>query len=231
MMVDWQVASAAVGVLMTGSPDTGLVMLQALTALSRATRPAETVPSLLLNRNRRLATRGEEFLQAPARPASVVASRGLLCRWPRFLRARMGFWQMTPKEHLLLFESSLWTLAIAPTFNAFSLALINGHSSKAFSNSTTVKRLVMFDVTLVVERPWRNKGLGWALLGAAMEWVRHSETRTIRMVFSRDNWPMRALAHKANAQLTRVFDEICASITVMPNPTYQEGTALGGFGF
>jgi GNAT superfamily N-acetyltransferase len=86
------------------------------------------------------------------------------------------------------------------------------------------------DVTLVVERPWRNKGLGWALLGAAMEWVRHSETRTIRMIFSRDNWPMRALAHKANAQLTLVFDEICASITVMPNPTYQEGTALNGSG-
>jgi GNAT superfamily N-acetyltransferase len=69
------------------------------------------------------------------------------------------------------------------------------------------------DVTLVVERPWRNKGLGWALLGAAMEWVRHSETRTIRMIFSRNNWPMRALAHKANARLTLAFDEICASIT------------------
>jgi GNAT superfamily N-acetyltransferase len=86
------------------------------------------------------------------------------------------------------------------------------------------------DVALVVERPWRNKGLGWALLGAAMEWIRHSETRTIRMIFSRSNWPMRALARKANAQLTLVFDEICASITVMPNPTYQEGTALDGFG-
>jgi GNAT superfamily N-acetyltransferase len=81
------------------------------------------------------------------------------------------------------------------------------------------------EVTLVVERPWRNKGLGWAVLGAAVEWVRHSQTRTIRMVFSRDNWPMRALAHKANAQLTLVFDEIYASITVMPNPTYQVGTA------
>jgi GNAT superfamily N-acetyltransferase len=86
------------------------------------------------------------------------------------------------------------------------------------------------DAALVVERPWRNKGLGWALLSTAMEWARHSETRTIRMIFSRDNWPMRALAHKANAQLTLVFDEICASITVMPDPTYQEGTAVGGFG-
>jgi hypothetical protein len=74
------------------------------------------------------------------------------------------------------------------------------------------------DVIFVVERPWRNKGLDWALLGAAMEWVRHSETRTIRMIFSRNNWPMRALAHKANAQLTLVFDEIYASIPVMPNP-------------
>jgi GNAT superfamily N-acetyltransferase len=80
------------------------------------------------------------------------------------------------------------------------------------------------EVALVVEQKWRNKGLGWALLGAAMEWVRHTETRTIRMIFSRNNWPMRALAHKANAQLTLAFDEICASITVMPAPDYQQRT-------
>jgi GNAT superfamily N-acetyltransferase len=85
------------------------------------------------------------------------------------------------------------------------------------------------DLTLVVAPRWRNKGLGWALLSAAMQCMRQLEGHTIRMSFSRNNWPMRALAQKANAQLTLVFDEICASITVMPNPTYQE-TAVGAFG-
>jgi GNAT superfamily N-acetyltransferase len=116
-------------------------------------------------------------------------------------------------------------LAIAPCF----FGVFVGESLQGILELSDNQATGHVDVTLVVERQWRNKGLGWALLSAAMEWVRHSETRTIRMIFSRENWPMRALAHKANAQLTLVFDEICASITVMPNPTYQEGTAVGGF--
>jgi GNAT superfamily N-acetyltransferase len=84
------------------------------------------------------------------------------------------------------------------------------------------------DVTLIVERAWRNKGLGWALLRAAMEWARHSETRTIRMIFSRNNWPMRALAHKANAQLTLAFDEIsaCINVTGLNGSVRKNGTRM-----
>ena len=84
------------------------------------------------------------------------------------------------------------------------------------------------DVTLVVERPWRNRGLGWALLGAAMEWVRHSETRAIRMIFSRNNWPMRALAHRANAQLSLAFDEIsaCINVTGLNGSVRKNGTRM-----
>jgi hypothetical protein len=37
----------------------------------------------------------------------------------------MGFCQMTPKEYMLVFKSSAWTLVIAVTFSAFALALIN----------------------------------------------------------------------------------------------------------
>jgi GNAT superfamily N-acetyltransferase len=125
-----------------------------------------------------------------------------------------------------LCEHASHALATAPCF----FGVLVGESLLGILELSDSESTGHVDVTLVVERPWRNKGLGWALLGAAMEWVRHSETRTIRMIFSRDNWPMRALAHKANAQLTLVFDEICASITVMPDPTYQEGTALDGFG-
>jgi GNAT superfamily N-acetyltransferase len=84
------------------------------------------------------------------------------------------------------------------------------------------------DVIFVVERPWRNKGLDWALLGAAMEWVRQSETRSIRMIFSRDNWPMRALAHRANAQLSLAFDEIsaCINVTGLNGSVSKNGTQM-----
>ena len=84
------------------------------------------------------------------------------------------------------------------------------------------------DVTLVVERAWRNKGLGWALLGAAMEWMPQSEWHTIRMSFSRNNWPMRALAHRANAQLSVAFDEIsaCINVTGLNGSVRKNGTRM-----
>jgi len=116
----------------------------------------------------------------------------------------MGFWQISPKEHLMVFESNLyfrhrthlqrilsgleqsslrrrvgplarddcpneranWALATASRiFGVFVGESLQGmlelHDSEAAGH---------VDVTLVVERPWRNKGLGWALLGAAMQW-------------------------------------------------------------
>jgi len=84
------------------------------------------------------------------------------------------------------------------------------------------------EVALIVERQWHNKGLGWALLGAAMEWMRQSEWHTIRMSFSRNNWPMRALTHRANAQLSLVFDEIsaCISVTGHHGSVRKSGTRM-----
>jgi GNAT superfamily N-acetyltransferase len=65
------------------------------------------------------------------------------------------------------------------------------------------------EVALVVDQDWRRRGLGWALLRAAVA----SETGGIRLIFTRDNWPMRQLAGKANARFDLVLDEICAEIT------------------
>jgi GNAT superfamily N-acetyltransferase len=65
------------------------------------------------------------------------------------------------------------------------------------------------EAALVVEQSWRRRGLGWALLCAAAR----SETQGIRLIFTRDNWPMRQLASKANARFDLVLDEICAEIT------------------
>ena len=70
------------------------------------------------------------------------------------------------------------------------------------------------EVALIVERRWQNKGVGWALLSAAMEWGRQSDTQSMRLIFSRNNWPMRAIARKAGAQFNLVFGEIHADIAI-----------------
>ena len=64
------------------------------------------------------------------------------------------------------------------------------------------------EVALVVDQNWRRRGLGWALLRTAAG----SETQGIRLIFTRDNWPMRQLASKANARFDLVLDEICAEV-------------------
>lgn len=63
---------------------------------------------------------------------------------------------------------------------------------------------------LVVERDWRRRGLGWALLVAAIQRTRTMNGPKIRIFFARDNWPMRNLANKANARFDLVLDEFCA---------------------
>jgi GNAT superfamily N-acetyltransferase len=84
------------------------------------------------------------------------------------------------------------------------------------------------EVKLVVDPRWRNKGLGWTLLSAAMHWMRQLEGHTIRMSFSRNNWPMRALAHGANAQLSLAFDEIsaCINVTGLNGSVRKNGTRV-----
>jgi GNAT superfamily N-acetyltransferase len=67
------------------------------------------------------------------------------------------------------------------------------------------------EAALVVDQNWRRRGLGWALLRAAVAAV--GEAQGIRLIFTRDNWPMRHLASKANARFDLVLDEICAEVT------------------
>jgi hypothetical protein len=48
------------------------------------------------------------------------------------------------------------------------------------------------------------------------------------MSFSRNNWPMRALAHRANAQLSLAFDEIsaCINVTGLNGSVRKNGTRM-----
>jgi GNAT superfamily N-acetyltransferase len=66
------------------------------------------------------------------------------------------------------------------------------------------------EVALVVEHGWRGRGLAWALLQQAMR--SGCAGGSFNLVFARDNWPMRALAMKANARINLVFGEMCAEI-------------------
>jgi hypothetical protein len=68
------------------------------------------------------------------------------------------------------------------------------------------------EAALVVEPQWRRRGLGFAMLRAAARFAREASAGGIRLIFTRDNWPMRKLASKADARFDLVLDEFCAEV-------------------
>jgi GNAT superfamily N-acetyltransferase len=70
------------------------------------------------------------------------------------------------------------------------------------------------EVAFAIDADWRRQGLGSALLEAATRWAEQAGLATLRMVISRNNWPMRQLAHKAGARRDFDLDEIVADIAV-----------------
>src|SRR5262245_95625 len=49
------------------------------------------------------------------------------------------------------------------------------------------------EAAFLVEHDWRRRGLGMALMQAAIQWAQENERHTLCMMFSRYNWPMRKL--------------------------------------
>jgi GNAT superfamily N-acetyltransferase len=76
-----------------------------------------------------------------------------------------------------------------------------------------------WEVALVVGQEWRRRGHGWALLRAAARWANVARRDSIRLIFTRDNWPMRQLANKANARFDLMLDEIWAEVTLARLPS------------
>jgi GNAT superfamily N-acetyltransferase len=68
------------------------------------------------------------------------------------------------------------------------------------------------EAALVVEPQWRRQGLGLALLRAAARFADEASAVPLRLIFTRDNWPMRKLAAKVGARFDLVLDELCAEV-------------------
>jgi hypothetical protein len=74
---------------------------------------------------------------------------------------------------------------------------------------------------------WRRGGLGLALLRAAIEAAAGVDAASLRMMFSRHNWPMRTLADKAGGRLDLVLDEIAVDVALPESPD-PDGDAVEG---
>jgi GNAT superfamily N-acetyltransferase len=73
------------------------------------------------------------------------------------------------------------------------------------------------EAAFVVDQAWRRQGIASTLLRAAKEAATEIDIEVLRMIFPRDNWPMRQLANKANAKFDMVLDELSAEVAVSFN--------------
>ncbi|MFL6305736.1 MAG: GNAT family N-acetyltransferase [Candidatus Sulfotelmatobacter sp.] len=87
----------------------------------------------------------------------------------------------------------------------------------------------IIEAAIVVDKGWRRRGLGHELLSQA----RASETQNMRLVFTRDNWPMRYLTTKMGARFDLLLDELCADIAPLARcelkPSLQRSGANSSF--
>ncbi len=85
------------------------------------------------------------------------------------------------------------------------------------------------EAAFAVHQDWRRQGIGFALLKVARQWCNESSRSTIRMVFERDNFPMRKLANKAAAQIDLLSDEIVADVAVATPGIYPLGEVINEY--
>ncbi|MGY4629134.1 hypothetical protein [Bradyrhizobium sp. USDA 4486] len=70
------------------------------------------------------------------------------------------------------------------------------------------------ELLLVVEQDSRGQRLGWRLVEAALRCAPLIGARSYQLAYSRDNWPMRRIAHRAQARLDLEFGTYRACIDV-----------------
>ena len=70
------------------------------------------------------------------------------------------------------------------------------------------------EVAFAIDAEWRRRGIASTLLEVAKRWAEQAGVPKLRMVVSRNNWPMRQFAHKAGARIDLWLDEVYADIAV-----------------
>jgi GNAT superfamily N-acetyltransferase len=116
--------------------------------------------------------------------------------------------------------------------HAVSDVYLAGHASRAVAEATCVLGAIVdghlrgvvevyvdgprgcAEAAFVVAKDWRQRGLGLALLQAAIVAAQHADAGKLRMIFSRHNWPMRKLADKASGRLDLVLDELAVDVAL-----------------
>ena len=74
------------------------------------------------------------------------------------------------------------------------------------------------EAAFVVEAAFRGLGFGTALLDAALDWARHAERRSLRLLFAPGNVPMRRMTCRAGGRLAAVEGELEATIALSAEP-------------
>jgi GNAT superfamily N-acetyltransferase len=75
------------------------------------------------------------------------------------------------------------------------------------------------ETVLIVDNAWRRRGIGSALIRAAVARAVEQKKLALRMSCSRSNWPMRYFFNKCGARLNLAFDEIVADIRFERGPS------------
>jgi GNAT superfamily N-acetyltransferase len=159
--------------------------------------------------------------------SSALPRPSISAKWPSIARLDSG--------HEAQLSALLCGLDRASRINRFghpaSDALVRAYAKEAVAGAAYVAgvfaagRLIgvvevfairdrVAEVAFAVDADWRRQGLGSALLEAATCWAELAGVATLRMLISRNNWPMRQLAHKAGARLDFDLDEIRADVPV-----------------
>jgi GNAT superfamily N-acetyltransferase len=153
---------------------------------------------------------GAHWIGLDTSPAKVPNEHGIQClgahHEPAARSYRFGLAASDPyltKYARDALDNASWILGAFPDDQLRGVVEIHGEGPQGFA-----------EAAFVVEPQWRRRGLGWALLRAAIEVASDAQANSLRMIFCRHNWPMRKLASKAGGRLDVVLDELSVDVTL-----------------
>ncbi|TYO62707.1 GNAT family N-acetyltransferase [Bradyrhizobium hipponense] len=76
----------------------------------------------------------------------------------------------------------------------------------------------VMELLIVVEGASRRRGMGRRLLNASMRQALDMDARSVDLIYTSDNWPMRRLAQRAGARIDLAFGTFRARIDLAQKP-------------